>query len=79
MPHQPNAPPIELPMPAPTDAPYGPATEPITPPAQQEMPISGAPVPGMESYDRIIADLMREYAIPGGAVAAWTFAEVVAR
>jgi N-acyl-D-amino-acid deacylase len=43
--------------------------EPTQPPAQQEMPISGAAVPGMESYDRVIADLMREHDIPGGAVA----------
>ncbi|NNC27671.1 beta-lactamase family protein [Longimicrobium terrae] len=33
------------------------------------MPISGAAVPGMESYDKNIADLMRKHAIPGGAVA----------
>ncbi|HEX2092452.1 MAG TPA: serine hydrolase domain-containing protein [Longimicrobiaceae bacterium] len=39
------------------------------PPAQPEIPISGAAVPGMESYDRTIPDLMRKYAIPGGAVA----------
>jgi CubicO group peptidase (beta-lactamase class C family) len=40
---------------------------PVTPPA--EIPISGAAVPGMESFDRSVADLMRKYAIPGGAVA----------
>ncbi len=33
------------------------------------MPISGAAVPGMESYDTAIADLMRKHSIPGGAVA----------
>jgi N-acyl-D-amino-acid deacylase len=44
--------------------------EAITPPVPQpEFPITGAAVPGMESYDQIIPDLMREYAIPGGAVA----------
>ncbi|MBA3578385.1 MAG: beta-lactamase family protein [Gemmatimonadaceae bacterium] len=42
---------------------------PVTPPAQQEIPISGAAVPGMGYYDQSISDLMRKYAIPGGAVA----------
>ncbi|MES2521439.1 MAG: serine hydrolase domain-containing protein [Gemmatimonadota bacterium] len=37
--------------------------------AQPEMPISGAAVPGMASYDKIIADFMGKHAIPGGAVA----------
>jgi CubicO group peptidase (beta-lactamase class C family) len=46
-----------------------PVSSPVTPPAQQEIPLSGAAVPGMESYDQIIASLMRKYAIPGGAVA----------
>src|SRR5687767_15991815 len=46
-----------------------PVSPPVTPPAQQEIPISGAAVPGMGSYDQIIPDLMRKYAIPGGAVA----------
>ena len=41
----------------------------VTSPAEQEIPISGAAVPGMGSYDRTIRDLMRKYAIPGGAVA----------
>jgi N-acyl-D-amino-acid deacylase len=44
-----------------------PVTPPVTPP--QEIPISGAAVPGMGSYDQVIPDLMRKYAIPGGAVA----------
>jgi N-acyl-D-amino-acid deacylase len=44
------------------------ATDP-GPPAQPAFPITGAAVPGMESYDRAIPDLMRKYAIPGGAVA----------
>ena len=49
--------------------------EPTTPgspaetPVQQEIPISGAAVPGMGIYDKTIADFMRTYAIPGGAVA----------
>ena len=42
---------------------------PVSPPALPEIPISGAAVPGMESYDKIIADFMRKLAIPGGAVA----------
>jgi len=33
------------------------------------MPITGAAVPGMTSYDKVIPDLMRKHDIPGGAVA----------
>src|SRR5829696_3177453 len=43
--------------------------EPTTPPAQQELPISGAAVPGMGPYEQSVRELMRKYAIPGGAVA----------
>jgi N-acyl-D-amino-acid deacylase len=46
-----------------------PVSPPVTPPAQPEIPISGAAVPGMGSYDQTITDFMRKYAIPGGAVA----------
>ena len=46
-----------------------PVSPPVTPPAPQEIPITGAAVPGMGSYDQVIPDLMRKYAIPGGAVA----------
>ena len=35
----------------------------------QDIPLSGAAVPGMESYDSIISAFMRKHAIPGGAVA----------
>lgn len=49
--------------------PVGGTDDPTTPPAEQEIPITGAAVPGMESYDRFIPALMRKYAIPGGAVA----------
>ena len=42
---------------------------PVTPPAQSEIPITGAAVPGMGSYDQKIPVLMEKYAIPGGAVA----------
>ncbi|HYC52574.1 MAG TPA: serine hydrolase domain-containing protein [Gemmatimonadaceae bacterium] len=41
----------------------------VTPPSAQEMPITGAAVPGMESYDQKIPALMQKYGIPGGAVA----------
>jgi CubicO group peptidase (beta-lactamase class C family) len=44
-----------------------PVSPPITPPA--EIPATGVAVPGMASYDQSITDLMRKYAIPGGAVA----------
>jgi N-acyl-D-amino-acid deacylase len=47
----------------------GPATPPITSPLQPEIPVSGAAVPGMGAYDRIVIDFMRKHAIPGGAVA----------
>ena len=33
------------------------------------VPISGAAVPGMESFDQTVSDFMQKYAIPGGAVA----------
>jgi N-acyl-D-amino-acid deacylase len=46
-----------------------PVEQTVTPPAQPEIPITGAAVPGMASYDQIISNLMRKYAIPGGAVA----------
>jgi N-acyl-D-amino-acid deacylase len=46
-----------------------PVTAPVAPPAQQEVPISGAAVPGMVSYDQAVTAFMRKYAIPGGAVA----------
>src|SRR5687767_495399 len=38
-------------------------------PPPQEIPITGAAVPGMGSYDQVIPDLMRKHAIPGGAIA----------
>jgi N-acyl-D-amino-acid deacylase len=37
--------------------------------ATNEIPITGIPVPGMESFDRIVADLMAKWQIPGGQVA----------
>jgi CubicO group peptidase (beta-lactamase class C family) len=42
---------------------------PVSPPVTAEIPISGAAVPGMGSYDQTITDFMRKHAIPGGAVA----------
>jgi len=47
----------------------GEPTAPPVPPAQPEIPVTGAAVPGMASYDQAIPELMRKYAIPGGAVA----------
>jgi CubicO group peptidase (beta-lactamase class C family) len=44
-----------------------PVSPPVTPPA--EIPISGAAVPGMGSFDQTITDFMRKLSIPGGAVA----------
>ena len=49
--------------------PTTPVSKPDTTAAQQEIPITGAAVPGMGSYEQSVRDLMRKYAIPGGAVA----------
>ena len=46
-----------------------PVSPPPPPPAQPEIPISGAAVPGMGSYDQLFPDFMRKFSIPGGAVA----------
>jgi N-acyl-D-amino-acid deacylase len=43
--------------------------EPTTPPAEPEIPITGAQVAGMESFDQSVRNLMQKYKIPGGAVA----------
>lgn len=45
----------------------GPTTPPVSP--QADIPISGAAVPGMGSYDQVITDFMQKFSIPGGAVA----------
>lgn len=37
--------------------------------AAEELPVTGIPVPGMQSFDRIITDLMVRWEVPGGAVA----------
>lgn len=37
--------------------------------AQQDIPIAGPPAPGMESFDRVIPNLMSRWGVPGGAVA----------
>jgi CubicO group peptidase (beta-lactamase class C family) len=42
---------------------------PVTAPAQPEIPISGAAVPGMQPYEQSVRDLMKKYGIPGGAIA----------
>jgi N-acyl-D-amino-acid deacylase len=41
----------------------------VSPSGQQEIPISGAAVPGMGSYDVQVRNFMRKFSIPGGAVA----------
>lgn len=41
----------------------------VTGPSQPEMPITGTAVQGMKSYDEVIPEFMKKYAIPGGAVA----------
>lgn len=46
-----------------------PDSSPVTPPAQPSIPISGIAVPGMEPCEQSIRDLMRKYAIHGGAIA----------
>ena len=47
----------------------GEPTTPVSTPAQPAIPITGAALPGMKSYDQVIPDFMRKYSIPGGAVA----------
>jgi N-acyl-D-amino-acid deacylase len=50
--------------------PTTPVTPPVTPPpVQPEIPISGAAVPGMGSFDQTITAFMKKFSIPGGAVA----------
>lgn len=46
-----------------------PITPPVTPVPLPEIKMTGAAVPGMESYDQTISDFMRQNEIPGGAVA----------
>jgi N-acyl-D-amino-acid deacylase len=41
----------------------------VPPPAQQEIPLSGAAMAGLEPFEQSVADIMRKYGIPGGAVA----------
>jgi CubicO group peptidase (beta-lactamase class C family) len=41
----------------------------VTSPAQEEIPISGAAVPGLEPFDQSVRDLMKKYKVPGGAIA----------
>src|SRR5678815_344992 len=40
-----------------------------TTPPQQEIPITGAAMPGMGSFEQSVSDVMQKYSIPGGAVA----------
>lgn len=49
--------------------PTAPPSDTTTTPPPAEIPITGAAVPGMESFDHIVTGLMRKYDMPGGAVA----------
>src|SRR5678815_4081309 len=40
-----------------------------TTPPQQEIPITGAAMPGMGSFEQSVSDVMQKYSIPGGAIA----------
>ena len=46
-----------------------PVVPPVTIPPQQEIPITGAQVAGMESYEQSVRNLMKKYNVPGGAIA----------
>ncbi len=39
------------------------------PPPPDKTPVTGAPMPGMGSFDQSVIDLMKKYNIPGGAIA----------
>jgi CubicO group peptidase (beta-lactamase class C family) len=43
--------------------------EPGPGPAALDVPLTGQAVPGMESFDRVVSDLMQKHKVPGGAVA----------
>ena len=47
----------------------GEPTTPVIIPPQDNFPITGAQVTGMEPYEQSVRDLMQKYKIPGGAVA----------
>ena len=51
------------------ESPALPGSPTVPTPAPPDIPITGAAVPGMASYDQVIPALMRKHAIPGGAVA----------
>jgi CubicO group peptidase (beta-lactamase class C family) len=49
-------------------------TSPVSPadtttPVQQEVPVTGTAVPGMEPFENAVRELLKKYSIPGGAVA----------
>jgi N-acyl-D-amino-acid deacylase len=46
-----------------------PVVPPVTIPPQPEIPITGAQVAGMESYEQSVRNLMKKYNVPGGAIA----------
>src|SRR5687768_11493017 len=49
-----------------SDSPAGPGPGPG--PTPVDIPLTGQAVPGMESFDRVISDLMKKHKVPGGAV-----------
>ena len=49
--------------------PTTPRVDPPVTPAQPEIPISGAALSGLGSFEQSVRDLMRKHGIPGGAVA----------
>ena len=51
-----------------SDGPAGPGPGPGPGPTPIDLPLTGQAVPGMESFDRIISDLMKKHDVPGGAV-----------
>ena len=51
-----------------SDGPAGPGPGPGPGPTPVDLPLTGQAVPGMESFDRTISDLMKKHNVPGGAV-----------
>ena len=49
-----------------SDGPAGPGSGPG--PTPLDVPLTGQAVPAMESFDRVISDLMKKHKVPGGAV-----------
>ena len=51
-----------------SDGPSEPGPGPGPGPTPLDVPLTGQAVPGMESFDRVISDLMKKHKVPGGAV-----------